>query len=210
MLLLASTSPRRQQLLSLLGCSFHVLSTQVDERRTPDETPEQYVLRLANDKAQAVLPKASPESLVLAADTAVVCGDQILGKPQDAGQAVKMLQHLRGGWHQVYTGLVVMKNKEGKQINTQLCVTQVKMRNYEDEEILAYVESGDAYDKAGAYAIQHTGFDPVERLFGCYANVVGLPICLLTRSLQEFGMQIGQICPGFDAGRPDVDCKIRL
>jgi septum formation protein len=211
MLVLASTSPRRQQLLSMLGCSFRIISAVVDESRNPDETPDQYVLRLANEKAQAVLLKAPPESLVLAADTAVVCGDHILGKPQDARQAVEMLQYLRGDWHQVYTGLVIMNNnKERKQIKTELCITQVKMRDYDDEDILAYVESGDAYDKAGAYAIQHTGFDPVECLVGCYANVVGLPLCLLTRSLQEFGMQINQICPGTAADRPDDECKIRL
>jgi septum formation protein len=211
MLVLASTSPRRQQLLSMLGCSFQILSAVVDESRNPDETPAQYVLRLANEKAQAVLLKASPESLVLAADTAVVCGDQILGKPEDARQAVEMLQQLRRGWHQVYTGLVIMNNNiEKKQIKTELCITQVKMRDYDDEDILVYVESGDAYDKAGAYAIQHTGFEPVERLIGCYANVVGLPLCLLTRSLQKFGMQINQICPGIDADGLDDECKVRL
>lgn len=209
MLVLASTSPRRQQLLSMLGCQFQVVSAVVDERIVADETPQQYVLRLADAKANAVRSKTSRDSLILAADTAVVSGDQILGKPIDAAHAVEMLQSLRGRVHQVFTGLVVMQNEDGQSI-ADLSVTQVQMREYEDDEILAYVESGDAYDKAGAYAIQHAGFDPVECLQGCYANVVGLPVCQLTPSLQKFGMEVDQICPGVGQDGHADECKIRL
>jgi len=209
MLVLASTSPRRQQLLSLLGVPFQILSAEVDESPEPEEEPRQYVLRLAHSKAKAVLPKVPPGSLVVAADTAVVFGDQILGKPEGAQQAVEILKQLRGRSHQVHTGLVVMSNTDGKTL-MDWCVTKVQMRDYGDDEILAYVQTGDAYDKAGAYAIQHIGFNPVERLEGCYANVVGLPVCTLTVYLRNFGMQIDQICPGIGENNPDHNCKIKL
>jgi septum formation protein len=209
MLVLASTSPRRQQLFSLLGWPFQVISADIDERTEPGETPRQYVLRLAHAKGEAVLPQAPRESLIVAADTAVVDGDHILGKPGDFTQAVEMLQRLRGRTHLVYTGLVVISNESGETL-TDLCTTQVLMRDYDDHEIRAYVESGDAYDKAGAYAIQHSGFDPVELLEGCYANVVGLPVCLLTRKLRQLGMKINQICPGVNENNPDDECKIKI
>jgi MAF protein len=121
---------------------------------------------------------------VVAADTTVVHENEILGKPDNPGEAVEILQRLRGRRHQVFTGLAVLRRDDGNLL-TDICVTDVFMRDYRAAEIEAYVATGDPLDKAGAYAIQHVGFDPVERIQGCYANVVGLPLCALTRLLRQ-------------------------
>jgi len=125
---------------------------------------------------------AHEELIILAADTAVVDGKAILGKPKNTAEAVEMLQRLRGRTHQVYTGIAVMRLLDGNLV-TDLCVTDVPMRAYGEEEINAYVATGDPLDKAGAYAIQHPQFHPVETMSGCYASVMGLPLCHLTRTL---------------------------
>ncbi len=149
--------------------------------------PAAYVLRLAEMKARAVSTSAPRDQIILAADTAVVDGDDILGKPADAVEAAAMLRRLRGRTHQVYTGLAVFRPNDGELV-TDLCVTEVSMRAYSDEEIEAYILTGDPLDKAGAYAIQHPRFQPVERLQGCYAGVMGLPLCHLTRALRSLGL----------------------
>lgn len=208
MLVLASTSPRRQELLALFGTPFQVISAQVDECPEPNEAPHQYVLRLAKAKANAVLHQAPAGSTIVAADTTVVNDEQILGKPGDPPEAVEMLQRLRKRTHQVYTGLVVISNDVGT-ILTDLCVTQVVMRAYTDDEIRSYVETGDPYDKAGGYAIQHTGFNPVERIEGCYANVVGLPVCLLIPLLKKSGIELDQVCPGVRENNETDTCVIK-
>ena len=182
--LLASNSPRRRQLLALTGWSFSVNPADVDETPLAGEKPRDHVLRLAQSKARALLPLAQGYSWIIAADTVVVDGENILGKPEDAAQAIAVLQRLRGRTHQVYTGLALLRPSDGALL-TDVCATQVPMRNYSDEEIRTYVASGDPLDKAGAYAIQHAGFHPVETMRGCYANVVGLPLCHLTRLLRR-------------------------
>lgn len=182
-MILASNSPRRKYLLGLLGWDFDVVPADVDESTIPGETPTDYVLRLAKSKARAVDETIGNDPLIISADTTVVDGDDILGKPLDAEDAAQMLRRLRGRTHQVYTGLAV--HRPNDVLLTDLAATDVPMRNYSDEEMQAYIESGDPLDKAGAYAIQHTGFHPVDELKGCYANVVGLPLCHLTRTLQE-------------------------
>jgi MAF protein len=194
-LILASNSPRRRQLLSLSGWSYTTLPVEVDETPQPGERPLAYVLRLAESKARQAAGKAGPDALVLAADTTVVdrfqraseLQEEILGKPADAGEAEAMLRRLRGRFHQVYTGLAALKQADG-QVLADWCLTSVFMRNYSDEEMLAYIASGDPLDKAGAYAIQHPGFHPVEDLQGCYANVIGLPVCHVTRLLEKLGL----------------------
>ncbi len=222
-LVLASNSPRRKELLSLGGWTFHIDPADVDERELPGETPVAYVLRLAEAKARACADTARPGPIMVGADTTVVDGNQILGKPADAAEAVRMLKQLRGRVHQVYTGIALFRpnpesyaarrweilrraelSQRGKlndSLNcppegspsgvliTDLCVTDVPMRDYTDAEIDAYVATGDSLDKAGAYAIQHAGFHPVERLSGCYASVMGLPLCHLTRSLRKLGVE---------------------
>jgi MAF protein len=114
-------------------------------------------------------------------------GGEILGKPESESQAVEMLIRLRSKVHQVYTGVAVLRRRDEKLL-LDVCVTDVAMRSYTDAEIRAYVASGDPMDKAGAYAIQHPGFHPVESLSGCYPSVMGLPLCLVTRLLGEIGI----------------------
>jgi len=163
---------------------FSVSVPDVDESQNPGETPADYVRRLAEAKAHAAVANARTEHIIVAADTAVVDGTEILGKPRDIAAAVEMLQQLRGHTHQVYTGLSVLSVKDGRSI-TEVCVTDVPMRNYSDDEISAYVLTGDPLDKAGAYAIQHSRFQPVENMSGCFASVMGLPLCHLTRALRK-------------------------
>jgi septum formation protein len=163
---------------------FSVTASDVDESKLPSESPAQYVLRLAEAKGRAVAHTASPEHIIIGADTAVVDSADILGKPKDSAEAMTMLTRLRGHSHQVYTGIAVHRVSDGKLV-TDLCITDVPMRSYSDEEIESYALSGDPLDKAGAYAIQHPGFRPVEKLNGCYASVMGLPMCHLVRSLRQ-------------------------
>jgi len=163
------------------------MPVELDERPLPGENPKAYVLRLAEAKARAAIPSAAPDAVIVAADTTVVDGSEILGKPVDHLQAEAMLRSLRGRSHQVYTALAVWRNADGALL-TDCCSTDVPMRAYSDQEILSYVASGDPMDKAGAYAIQHNGFHPVEALQGCYANVMGLPLCHLLRTLRKLGI----------------------
>lgn len=207
MLVLASTSPRRRQLLALTGWRFQVTPADVDEGYLPGEPPCDYVRRLARAKASAVVPGAPVGSIILAADTAVVQSDEVLGKPGSPSEAVGMLQRLRDDVHQVYTGLAVVRVDDGKLL-TDWCVTNVRMRAYGDALIWDYVASGDPFDKAGGYAIQHAGFDPVESLEGCYANVVGLPVCHLTHLLRRFGLLPPADAPAACQDISHSDCSI--
>ena len=186
LLVLASNSPRRRELLALGGWIFNTRPTEVDESQRPGEAPGTYVLRLAESKARTCPQgtSAHKELTILAADTAVVDGKAILGKPKELAEAVEMLLRLRSRTHQVYTGIAVMRLSDGN-LGTDLCVTDVPMRAYSDEEIDTYVATGDPLDKAGAYAIQHPKFHPVEMMSGCYASVMGLPLCHLTRTLRQ-------------------------
>lgn len=182
-LVLASNSPRRKELLGLSGWEFDVRPANVDESQRPCEVPGEYVLRLAQSKAGACAVRVPERTVILAADTAVVVDGDILGKPGSEGEAVEMLRRLRGRTHQVATGLAVLRSADGMMV-TDLCVTDVPMRAYREKEIEAYVASRDPLDKAGAYAIQHPGFHPVRKLHGCYASVMGLPLCHLVRTLR--------------------------
>lgn len=183
-LLLASNSPRRKQLLALGNWEFNVSVSEVDENQLAGESAKEYVLRLARAKALAVTEKAAPDNIIIGSDTAVIDEDKILGKPRDRDDAERMLKQLRGRTHQVYTGVAIYRMQDGKML-TELCVTDVPMRAYSDDEISAYVQTGDPLDKAGAYAIQHPDFQPVQSMRGCYASVMGLPMCHVMRSLQK-------------------------
>ncbi len=167
---------------------FSVVASNVDESLRPNETPAEYVTRLAEAKARAASLKARMENIVIGADTTVADGGVILGKPADIVEAVAMLKRLRGHSHQVYTGIAALRVRDGKLVR-DLCVTDVPMRAYSDAEIDTYVLSGDPFDKAGAYAIQHPRFHPVEQLAGCYASVMGLPLCHLMRTLKQLELQ---------------------
>lgn len=182
-LLLASQSPRRQALLEWSGLDFRVVPGQVDEQPLPGEPPAAMAARLAAAKARTILAAGE---WVLAADTTVALDGRALGKPADAAEARWMLQAMRGRSHQVHTGLALWDPATGR-LALRVTTTRVWMRNYTDEEIAAYVATGDPLDKAGAYAVQHGGFHPVARLEGCYANVVGLPLCTLRTLWQAWG-----------------------
>ena len=182
MLILASNSPRRRQLLALADWMFHIVVTDVDESLRVNESPAEYVLRLAETKARAIT--AHPDQIILAADTTVVDGGNILGKPKDNMDAFAMLTRLRGHTHQVYTGVALLRLSDGFLLK-ELCITDVPMRNYSEEEMQAYIQTGDPLDKAGAYAIQHPQFRPVASMSGCYASVMGLPMCHVVRMLRK-------------------------
>ncbi|MCI0557282.1 MAG: Maf family protein [Nitrososphaera sp.] len=184
---LASNSPRRRQLISLGGWMFHVTPVSVDETPYPGENPRAYVIRLATAKVLAAANTLRPDSVAVAADTTVVDGNEILGKPNDASEAIQMLQRLRGHAHQVFTAIAILSYGSREPI-IDVCMTTVPMRDYSNEEIFAYVATGDPFDKAGAYAIQHPRFRPVASMDGCFANVVGLPLCHLTRTLEKTGI----------------------
>jgi septum formation protein len=184
-LVLASGSPRRRQLLGLGNWAFTVIVSDVDESQQAGESPKDYVLRLAKEKALAVAGQTDPDRMVIAADTAVIDGTEILGKPKNKEDAERMLRQLCGRTHQVYTGLAILRVRDGRMI-TELCVTDVPMRSYSNKEVSDYVQTGDPMDKAGAYAIQHLRFQPVESMHGCYASVMGLPMCHVLRALQKF------------------------
>jgi MAF protein len=183
--------------MALGSWKFKLRAVDIDESALPEEAPDEYVVRLAKNKARAACAGAERDAIVIAADTTVADGGDILGKPDDDVQAEIMLRRLRGRSHRVYTALAILRAADGKMF-TDLCVTDVPMRAYSDDEMMAYIDSGDPLDKAGAYAIQHLGFKPVEKLQGCYANVVGLPLCHLTRTLEEVGcypdVDIPQAC----------------
>lgn len=183
---LASNSPRRRQILALTGWEFVVQPVDIDESPYPGEPPPAYVLRLAESKARAAGKMAQPGDLILAADTTVASDGQILGKPANVREARAMLGSLRGREHQVYTAIGVF-DPHARRLETDLCTTRVWMRSYSDAEIDAYIATGDPFDKAGAYAVQHPGFRPVERMEGCYSCVVGLPLCRVVRTFQGFG-----------------------
>lgn len=173
--------------MKLGGWVFRAQASEVDESVLAGEAPQEYVLRLAQAKAQKVAQQFQGDAVILAADTTVVESGSILGKPENPAQAVAMLRRLRNRTHQVYTAVVALRVADDLLLS-DICVTQVPMRNYSDEEIAAYVASGDPFDKAGAYAIQHQAFHPVENLYGCYANVMGLPLCHLSRLLMRLGI----------------------
>lgn len=183
-LVLASNSPRRKDLLALTNLPFEVIVSDADESLLAGESPREYVRRLAVAKAHAASARAGASQVVLAADTTVVDADAILGKPANPSEAKRMLRQLRGRVHQVHTGIAVLRVLDGNLLS-DVCVTDVPMRDYSDAEIEAYVATGDPLDKAGAYAIQHAGFQPVASMSGCYASVMGLPLCHVTRLLAQ-------------------------
>ena len=212
MLVLASNSPRRRRLLAFGGWNFKVVPADVNEDPRAGEPPVDYVTRLAREKALAVAPEVSPDSIIVAADTTVVdagerLAGEILGKPADEAQAAEMLRRLRGRVHQVYTAIALLRVKD-QALLSDWCRTDVRMRAYSEAEIADYVASGDPLDKAGGYAIQSGMFDPVEEIQGCYANVVGLPLCLLARLLRELGEPVPQDLPECCQGKDFEGCSI--
>ena len=184
-LILASKSPRRQQLMRQLGLQFTVRVTDTDETMDKSLPPQEEVARVSAAKAAAVA--CDPEDVVVAADTIVVVDEKILGKPADADAAVGMLRLLSGRTHRVMTGLTV---RQGDRAVTQTVITELDFRPLSDAEIRTYVATGDPLDKAGSYGVQGMAGSFVERIVGDYFNVMGLPICTLTRVLRQFGVEV--------------------
>jgi septum formation protein len=176
---LASRSPRRAELLMAAGIEFVVRPADVDEMPLDGENPRDYVLRLAEEKARAV--DATDDEIVLAADTTVVIGSEIMGKPKDADDAVRMLRALAGQRHEVITAICL---KRGDRIVLDLASTAVSFTSMSDSEIADYVASGEPMDKAGGYAIQGLASRFIDRIDGSYSNVVGLPVALVYRHLR--------------------------
>lgn len=191
-LILASNSPRRSELLGLLRLPFKVSPADIDENQRAGEAPIDYVRRVAYQKALAIV-KDQP-GLVIAADTIVVDGDELLGKPADPAEARQMLRQLRGRVHQVYTGIAIVEPRTG-QAYEAICETDVPMRAYTDAEIDAYIATVDPFDKAGAYGIQNAPFHPVAGLRGCFASVMGLPLCHLAVGLRTFDHSVADDLP---------------
>ena len=185
-IVLASNSPRRRELLTSMDLPITATAADIDETPLAGELPADYVLRLAEEKARACQRQAGFGAVILAADTTVADGDEIIGKPRDRADALRILRQLRGRTHLVHTAIVVGVPSRGL-TTEELCSTEVRMRRYSEEDLLAYVESDDPLDKAGAYAIQNPQFDPVQKISGCYASVMGLPLCHLERSLRRLG-----------------------
>jgi septum formation protein len=200
MLVLASASPRRRQLLTQAGFSFQVHAAHIPEDPYPNEDPIAYVTRLAREKAQVVFdqlsapegnpPEAAAENLVaahlavLGADTTVTLDNHILGKPEDAADAARMLRLFSGRTHRVITGVAVV-TAESTEVAAE--VTAVRFLTLSDKEIAAYIATGEPMDKAGAYAIQGRAARWIPRIEGDYFNVVGLPIALVSTMLESAG-----------------------
>lgn len=190
-IVLASASPRRAEILRNAGIPFEVLAAQVDETRRPRELRGDYVRRLALEKARGAAADANRsdgDCLFLGADTVLVAGDEILGKPRSEGDARRMLGKLSGNVHEVHTGLAVVQ-RPGTAEGVVDEVTRVTFAPLSDEEIESYIATGEPFDKAGAYGIQGIGGRYVTRIEGCYFNVMGLPLARLWALLQEFGLK---------------------
>ncbi len=181
---LASNSPRRRQILTWAGWQLEPISSKGDETMLENEAPEQYVRRVAELKSRVDLGSASNSDFIISADTIVVFGGKILGKPKDSRDATAMLASMRAREHWVMTAIAV-RRVEQKSARFELCRSQVRMRAYSDAEIQSYVDSDDPLDKAGAYAIQDKSFHPAEDFAGCMASVMGMPLCHLERLLRR-------------------------
>ena len=183
-LVLASSSPRRREILTAVGWPFETHAAGVDETRLADEGPEDFVTRLARAKAEAVA-RTRLFGLVLGADTTVLVDGEILEKPRDAEDARRMLRNLSGRWHEVLTGVALVRAETGQTV-TGLERTRVRFAETSDEEIDWHVQTGDVLDKAGAYAIQGRAALFIESIDGDYWNVVGLPVRLVYELAREF------------------------
>lgn len=208
-LILASNSPRRRQLLALGGWAFTVRVANIDESVRAGESPRDYVGRLAREKVCAIAARSPSAGIIVGADTTVVIDGDILGKPADADEARAMLTRLRGRVHQVFTGISALRVSDGELLS-EVVTTGVPMRNYSDEEIERYILSGDPMDKAGAYGIQNPDFQPVTNMDGCYASVMGLPLCSLARLLMQLGIHPRAEVAGNCQATLAYDCRSRL
>lgn len=188
-IVLASKSPRRRELLSNLGLDFEVIESNVEEFSN-EKLPSRYVMDLSFNKAMLVAKRLKEEAIVIGADTIVVIEDKVLEKPKNRDEAYIMLKSLQGRVHTVYTGITIVRTIDLKYVS-DFEETKVWIKKLQDEEIFNYIDTGECYDKAGAYAIQGFGAIIVEKIAGDYFNVVGLPISKLFDILKrEFGVRV--------------------
>ena len=206
-ILLASNSPRRKQMMSWTGLKYRVNPVNINEDQHPGEKADNYILRLAEEKAKAAVELAMRNEIILAADTIVVDGDEILGKPKDEADAFRMLSQLKGRVHHVSTAIAVYDPLKPKLLLDK-CTSPVKMRVYDDDEIKKYIESKDPFDKAGGYAIQHAVFKPVEVFHDCFAGVMGLPICHIMRTLKKMGLEMSAEAPNNCQTQLQYECPV--
>jgi len=185
-LILASSSPRRAEILRDAGLSFSVLSSAVDETLIPGETPQQHVQRLADAKSDLAAARAVGPAIILAADTVVVLDGQILGKPRSTEEARRMLELFSGRTHSVVTGVTLLHLPEMER-RRFVETTLVHFVRLSSDEISRYLATAEPYDKAGAYAIQGRAGRYIPRIEGCYFNVVGLPLARVVACLHELG-----------------------
>jgi len=182
---LASASPRRRQLLNLIGIAHEVRPANIDETMRQREAPRRHAERLAREKATAIAAR-DPDLITIGADTVVVVNRKVLGKPRDEAEAVQMLTQLSGRQHTVITAIAVAR---GRKLRSSIEEVQVKFRRLRDDEIEAYVATGEPMDKAGAYGIQGYGATIVERIEGDYFAVMGLPLARLTALMRDLGVR---------------------
>ncbi|PYO50851.1 MAG: septum formation protein Maf [Gemmatimonadetes bacterium] len=182
---LASASPRRRQLLNLIGIAHDVRPANIDEAMRQRETPRRHAERLAREKATAIAAR-DPDLITIGADTVVVINRRVLGKPRDEAEAIQMLTQLNGRQHTVITAIAVAR---GRKLRSSIEEVQVKFRRLRDDEIEAYVATGEPMDKAGAYGIQGYGATIVERIEGDYFAVMGLPLARLTALMRDLGVR---------------------
>lgn len=207
-IVLASMSKRRHEIIRALDATVEIIPSGTDEREPrPGEPAEEYVVSVAAVKARDAAARAPSGSLVIGADTSVVLDGRVLGKPVDHAEARSMLTALRGRPHRVVTGVAVAR--DGAEARA-VASSEVVMRAYSDDEIEAYITSGEPFDKAGGYAIQDTEFAPVSSLTGCYLNVVGFPLCEVMRLMSELEADVG-LRPEWRApDRCPSSCPVRV
>ena len=185
-IILASASPRRAEILAAVGWEYEKQIADIDETELADERPEDYVQRLAREKAKAVAENYN-DALVLGADTIVVIESKIIGKPKDFADARRMLEMLSGNWHEVLTGVALVKVAQGNsETKVDLQRTRVKFAELSEAEIEFLIEKGEPLDKAGAYAVQAQAALFIEQIEGDYWNVVGLPVNLVFKLMKTF------------------------
>lgn len=185
-IILASASPRRRELLNQINVQCIVQSVDLDETPLPNETPANYVQRLALEKALACREKFNPELPILAADTSVILGKKIMGKPQNEADGLEMLRQISGKTHHVFTAIALI----GKKQQTALSVTEVEFKTLSEKEILAYWQSGEPLDKAGSYAIQSKGSVFISKINGSFSGVMGLPLFETAQLFAAEGIEI--------------------
>jgi septum formation protein len=182
-LILGSASPRRARLLEETGVPFSIVKPNLEEERLPDESPYDYAVRLARDKALAVARRTSDNSIILGCDTIVVLGDRVLEKPADKNEAFAILDELRGKWHVVCSAIAICHN--GRIVQSEYELTRVHFNPVTDKQVWEYIESGEPMDKAGAYGIQGIGGFLVDTFEGSLDTVIGFPRTLLERMAGE-------------------------